>query len=756
VSIEDMKLKLHTFVRGLRNRKVVFYSISMIVILLFILAQMIYHTYIVNRNIIIDQQLQHLLSISKATSRSLEVFASEKSDSLKILALNREIGSGMKNESNTSVQAALTAFAGAEGNDIARVYQIDKTGRIIYRYPDADRESALDYDKLLEEDIENVIKSKTSYISEVRKDKDGKLKIFMFEPVFLDGEFEGVIAASISMETIYEKIVKQVKVGQKGYAMVKDEKGIILMHPAEDQIGIDVIETRKQLYPDFDLKELEKLIKQQYTNEEGTVVYYSYWWTDEKMQKTKKLNAFSRAHLGEHFWVVAMVMSYEEVEIPLRENLIKIIEIFAVIILILVSFIFIILKIQENKEALEVETKYLKELNAAMEKLRKKDLQLQHSHKLQVVGTLTGGIAHEFNNLLTPILGYSEILKNRTDAGSETYEYINEIYEASNKAKEIIERILVFSRSDNGSSKYVPVEIGQIVDETLSLVKSTITPNVRVVFEEKGDTGCIMANRVQIHQVIFNLCTNAYHSMKYSGGVLKVTLDTVEGKEIQELSKYPQHAESYVSITVGDTGYGMSKETVEKIFDPFFTTKPTGEGTGLGLFIVQGIIENHKGFITVESEIGRGSTFKVYFPKIQGKPEETEQKEKSNKKQTRSVLLVDDEPKVLNVMKKGLEQFGFKVITEGQGVEALKLFSRNPGRFDVAVIDQNMPYIKGTELAERLKMIDPQLRIIIATGFVEEKVLEALDRMIIDEYIAKPVTGEQLAEAIRRVFENEV
>ncbi len=755
MSKEDIRFKINTFIRKLHNRKIVFYSILIIVILLFILSQMIYRTYTTNRDTIIDQQLQHLLTISKATSRSLEVFASEKSDSLKILALNREIGLGMKNPRDTTVQTALIAYAGAQENDIERVYQINKTGQIIYRYPEMDRESAVAYDELLKEDIQRVLKERTAFISKAREDKNGQFKIFLLEPVFSGDEFEGAIAASVSLESIYEKLVKPVKVGQKGYAMVKDDKGIILMHPAKDQIGIDVIKTRKELHPDFDLQELEKLIKQQYTIEEGMEEYYSYWWTDEVMQKSKKLNAFSRAHLGENFWVVAMVMSYDEVEVPIKENLIKIIEISIVIILILAAAIFIILKIQENKEALEVETKYLKEINAAMEKLRKKDMQLQHSHKLQVVGTLTGGIAHEFNNLLTPILGYAEILKNRLDVNSESYDYVNEIYEASYKAKEIIERILVFSRSDNGASKFVPVEVRQIMEETLSLVKSTITPNVGVVFEEKSDAGCIMANRVQIHQIIFNLCTNAFHAMKYSGGTLKVTLETFEGKEIHELRKYPQLAEKYVCITVADSGYGMSKDTIEKIFDPFFTTKPTGEGTGLGLFIVQGIINNHKGLITVDSEIGKGSIFKVYLPKIQSNPEAPEQKGNMHIKKTKSVLMVDDEPKVLKVMKKGLEQFGFKVFAEEKGMEALKLFSHNADRFDVAVIDQNMPNIKGTELAERLKMINPDIKIIIATGFAEEKVFEYLDKMIVDEYVAKPITGEQLAEAISKVFENE-
>lgn len=755
MSVKDVKLRINTNMRKLLNRKVVLYTVIAIFLLLIILIQMTYRTYQDNKNVIINQQLQHLLTISKATSRSIETFVSEKMDNLKMLALNSEIRNDIKNSNYSSLQAALEAFIKAQGSDIERVYQINKEGQIIYRYPEMKAKDIPANNSLLKADIESILGDKTSYISRAKMDESGQFYINLLEPVFSDGEFEGVIAASVSVEKMYEKLVMPVKVGQKGYAMVKDDKGIILMHPAKEQIGIYVISGRRERNPDLDYRELQNLINNQYSNEEGTGQYYSYWWTDEVLEKTKKLNSYSRAHIGDYFWVVAMVMSYDEVEGPIRDNLIKIIDTSMVIILILAVAIFIILKIQKNKEALEVETKYLKELNSAMEELRIKDSQLQQSQKLQMIGTLTGGIAHEFNNLLTPILGYSEILKNILDKGSKNYDYVNEIYDASHKAKDIIEQILVFSRSDSGASKHMPIQANQIVEETLNLVKSTITPNIDVVYEDKSEGSCIMANRVQVHQVIFNLCTNAFHAMKYSGGTLKVTMDSVSGEAVRSFAKLVRYAEDYVCITVSDTGYGINKETLTKIFDPFFTTKPKGEGTGLGLFVVQGIVDNHKGFITVESETGKGSTFRVYFPKIQGEQAGLEQEELLGVHNTKSVLMVDDEQKVLRVMKKGLEQFGFKVIAETNSIDALKIFSQDPFKFDVVVTDQTMPYIKGTELAERLKVIHPQIRILIVTGFADEKVAECMDKMIIDEYVTKPVTGEQLARAIGKVLKND-
>lgn len=484
--------------------------------------------------------------------------------------------------------------------------------------------------------------------------------------------------------------------------------------------------------------------------------YYSYWWTDKDPKRTKKLNAFSRANIGDSFWIVAVTMDYDELEEPIAQNQIRTFQIFGLIVLIFSVAVFIIMRVLRNKKALEVETKYLRELNAATEELRNKDLQLQHAQKLQVIGTLTGGIAHEFNNLLSPIQGYTEIIMNQVDPKEEIYDYLNEISEASGKAKDIIEQILVFSRLDNGKSKFIPFNIEEQVEKTLKLLKCTLPLNVELIYK-KEDTGVILANKVQIHQVLFNLCKNAYHAMKDTGGVLKVTLDTVPMEEIKQQAPqgFTADVKHFVRISVSDTGYGMSKETVSKIFDPFFTTKLIGEGTGLGLFIVQGIVQNHQGFILVVSEIGKGSTFTVYFPKLSTRLEDSKEYAEKIPGDLKTVLLVDDLEKVLKVTKKGLEPFGFKVYAESNSVEALKVFEQNPDRFDIVVTDQAMPYIRGLELAERMKVLNPTIKILLVTGVVEEEVLEFKEKSIIDDYMYKPVTGSEMARKIREILQSE-
>lgn len=754
--INALFIKFKAFIRKPLEKKTVFYMTMVIWILLLTLAYLGYQGYRDNKQSLILQQQQQMLTISRSTARSLEYFVAEKLESLKILALNHDFRIHLETFDPAVLRQYLQAYVTAQSEDIRRVYLTDRTGEVIYQYPGTlDTLEVIQNKALLQEDILKTLQTQKSWISRAKKDADGRFIINILDPVRVNGGLAGLLISTIGLDMVERKLVRPIKSGEKGYVMIKDADGIILMHPSPDQLGINVLDTRKQIHPDFDFRELEELIKQQYSSEEGTRIYHSYWWPDHVLERTKKLNAFSRAKIGDSFWVVAVTMSYNEIEQPIRQSLIWLMEISATIVLILTSVVFIVLKMQKNKEALEVETRYLKELNQATEELRQKDLQLQHSQKLQAVGTLAGGIAHEFNNLLTPILGYAEIIRNQSQRGSIVRDYVTEIYEASLKAKDIVEQILVFSRWDGGRSKYQPIAIGPLVEETLNLVKSTVNPNIRVGYKMNGGCGYILGNRAQIHQAVFNLCLNACHAMKPAGGVLKVDLAVVTPEEMTgcpNVSQAPE-IETYIRLQISDNGSGMSQETLARIFEPFFTTKPEGEGTGLGLFIVHKTIENHHGFITVHSEPGKGSCFEIYLPQIatQG-PESVDEFNFQMDRENKAVLLVDDQPKVLRLLKKSLEQYGFKVTAETNSVEALKRFSANPGEFDIVITDEVQPYLKGHELAERLKVIRPSIKVILITGFAQDSLLEVKERLMIDEYLLKPVSGEVIVRTIRKVL----
>lgn len=747
----DMYFKLDK----LRNKKSLLYFImlSALPIAFLLLVWMAYGSYVNDERTVITQQQQQLLTIAKLTARNLEVSFKEQVHNLEIVAGNRGVALGMANGDPVPVKQAIEAYYMAKNQGIDRICVIDKKGKTVGIYPETSATEAETIRTTIEDEIQNVLREKQALIGEAKFEQPGRYITNIYQPVFLDQEFEGILVSSVDLNAIYELLVKPFRVGKKGYVHVKNDQGVYLMHPNPWNIGKS-LESLKIAYPELDFRDLETLMDFQLSEEEGSAVYHSYWWMEQSLEKTKKFEAFSKAHFGGFFWIVAAAMDYEDVKGPIAENRFKTMEIFFMILLILSGAIFMVMKAQKNKKALEVETKYLRELNATHEQIRKKDLQLVHAQKLQVIGTLTGGIAHDFNNLLTPILGYSEIMLNKLSPQEEMYDYANEIYEASEKARNIIEQVLVFSRSDNGKGKYEPSNVAALVEETLKLVEPIITPNIDVVFEKLDGSAVILANKVQIHQVVLNLCTNAYQAMKGQGGTLKVKVETLSLHEARKINESAQDAPRFVKISVSDTGYGMSKETMSQIFDPFFTTKSTGEGTGLGLFIVYGIVESHKGFITVESEVRKGSVFSVYIPQATLQVNEGPSCPLPVPKDSKTVLLIDDKIKVLKAMKKGLEPFGFKIQSESSSVEAIKTVESNPTKFDVIITDQAMPYIKGLDLAERMKTLNPQIKVILVTGFVEEKVVESKERFIIDDYMCKPVTGSELARKIKELFQS--
>jgi signal transduction histidine kinase/CheY-like chemotaxis protein len=752
-----MKIAVYdNIIERIGKRKSVSAIFFVITVLVVLLCWMIYVTYKDYRKTIVTQQQKQLLTISNSISRSIALFIQEKAENSKIIAGDpkfADIGDQIRRGSiSEPVKTTLKVFMETQKNSIDSVHLLDSKGNEVFAYPSGDKISQTGIDGTREPGVDRVLVTGNQYISDACKDETDIFFINIYTPIIHGNEFQGILVSVVKLDTIYNQIVSQVRAGEKGYAMVKDMNGSILMHPIEEQRGIDVIKTRKERYPNLDLSDLEELVRRQMTGVEGTAVYDSYWWQDEVLVKAKKISGFAPVYISDYFWVVAVTMSYDEVVEPIRETLYRTIMIALVIVVLFSIIVFLAVRIQKNKEALEIETKYLRELNNASEELRRRDIQLQHSEKLKTIGLLTGGIAHEFNNLLTPILGYSELLMSKLSEKDELYEDVAEIYDSSVKAKELIEQILILSRNDNGVSKFQAICINDLLKETLKLAKSVLPTNINVVENINCDCSYIFANKAQIHQVIFNLCTNAYHAMKHSGGTLEITVDTVEADKEKALKDSGIYEGEYVRITVKDTGCGMSEETISKIFDPFFTTKPAGEGTGLGLFIVQGIIDKHKGAITVESKLGEGSCFNVYLPKMKEKPSiEVNEKDKLIYGEG-TILLVDDKQKVVNMLKKELEYFGFNVVADTSSIGALKIFEESPKKFDLVITDMTMPYLTGVELAERLKQIRQDIKIILITGFLDETVLGYKDKQIIDDYMVKPIFSAKLGKMIGDVL----
>ena len=378
--------------------------------------------------------------------------------------------------------------------------------------------------------------------------------------------------------------------------------------------------------------------------------------------------------------------------------------------------------------------------------------QLRQAQKIEAIGTLAGGIAHDFNNILTPILGYSEMAIEALPPDNPAVADIREVVGAATRAKELIYQILTFSRQ--AEQEWKPLRIQIVLKEALKLLRSSIPTTIEI--QQRIDPECmsVLADPTQVHQIIMNLCTNAYHAMEQRGGILAVSLEQIEldAEELKYKINLPPGP--YVRLEVTDNGTGMNRITMEKIFEPYFTTKPKGKGTGLGLSVIHGIMKSCGGEITVYSEPDQGTSFHLYFPVIEGKYLVSERDvAKQIPTGHEKILLVDDEEIIVKMERIMLEKLGYQITSFTDSQEALQAFRTTPDSFDLLITDLTMPQLTGIQLASEVNAIRADLPIILLSGFSETMNAEKAKSLGIREYIMKPVIKKELAQVIRKVLD---
>ena len=377
---------------------------------------------------------------------------------------------------------------------------------------------------------------------------------------------------------------------------------------------------------------------------------------------------------------------------------------------------------------------------------------LQQAQKMESIGTLAGGIAHDFNNILFPIIGHAEMLLEDVPEGSPFQEGLNEIFSGALRAKDLVKQILTFSRQENSELKLMKLQ--PIIKEALKLIRSTIPTTIEIKQDLNADCGVIKADPTQIHQIVMNLATNAYHAMEETGGELKVSLKEVELGEYNIVT--PDMTPGvYACLIVADTGAGMDKNLTDKIFDPFFTTKAIGKGTGMGLSVVHGIVKSVGGAVQVYSKPGKGTEFHVYLP-IEKKSfiEQNIQAKESIQGGTEKILLVDDEAAILSMETLMLERLGYQVTSRTSSLEALEAFKVNPNKFDLVITDMAMPNMPGDKFAIELIKIRPDIPILLCTGFSETRTKEKIESYGIKGFILKPIVMKEFGQKIRAVLDS--
>lgn len=712
----------------------------------------VYNTYDAYTQMMIAQQQQHLLITARAVSQNLSLYLSEQLRNVEILTQTPGFLTQFHTYYETGDQKGLKeyvlSYMLSQNQGVSRLYLLDQNGDEVFRYNqypflESFDESVLHLDQLAE--------GRQTGLGSAFRISPQHYGLTMVNSITDGSDYLGAVVSVLDMDALYQQYMAPLQ-GTVDI-IVKNERGTVIMHPESEMLTFNYFRDIQGLDTLPEYESLWDMLQLQYQQEEGVAIYRAC--SGGILPEREEISAFSRMNLSGTSWYISAVMPYSQVVRMVNENLNRFAFLVTVIFVLIASSILIIYGLQKNRQKLQIETRYLRDMNRTLEELHESREQVRHYQKLQTIGALAGGIVHEFNNLLTPIMGYSEFLKQQLGPENEYYEDIDEIYKAGGRAKEIVDQILPFSRRETDSTQYNVVNLNAVIWDALKMVRMLLPSSVRLVVKPYGGPINIYGSATQIHQVLLNLCTNAYQAMEATGGTLTVATRRVFQDQLPE-QYHPVAEGEFVRLEVSDTGCGIPPEMLSRIFDPFFTTKAAGDGTGLGLSVVQNILISHGGFIEAESAVGRGSRFLVYLPVTSQLPAAAAQEESGGGRTGMgSVLLVDDEVRAVRYFKRRLVHQGYQVDAFTDPEEALNAFRLNPGQWDLLIVDEAMPKLRGTALLQHMKQQNHSLRVILVTGLVGDSAIRLHAERQIDEILTKPVEFEALAEAVARLLSAE-
>ena len=712
----------------------------------------VYNTYDAYTQMMIAQQQQHLQITARAVSQNLSLYLSEQLRNVEILTQTPGFLTQFHTYYETGDQKGLKeyvlSYMLSQNQGVSRLYLLDQNGDEVFRYNQYPFLESFDESVLHLEQLEDGRHTGLGTAFRISPQHYG---LTMVNSITDGSDYLGAVVSVLDMDALYQQYMAPLQ-GTVDI-IVKNERGTVIMHPESEMLTFNYFRDIQGLDTLPEYESLWDMLQLQYQQEEGAAIYRAC--SGGILPEREEISAFSRMNLSGTSWYISAVMPYSQVVRMVNENLNRFAFLVTVIFVLIASSILIIYGLQKNRQKLQIETRYLRDMNRTLEELHESREQVRHYQKLQTIGALAGGIVHEFNNLLTPIMGYSEFLKQQLGPENEYYEDIDEIYKAGGRAKEIVDQILPFSRRETDSTQYNVVNLNAVIWDALKMVRMLLPSSVRLVVKPYSGPINIYGSATQIHQVLLNLCTNAYQAMEASGGTLTVATRRVFQDQLPE-QYHPVAEGEFVRLEVSDTGCGIPPEMLSRIFDPFFTTKAAGDGTGLGLSVVQNILISHGGFIEAESTVGRGSRFLVYLPVTSQLPAAAAQEESGGGRTGMgSVLLVDDEVRVVRYFKRRLVHQGYQVDAFTDPEEALNAFRLNPGQWDLLIVDEAMPKLRGTALLQHMKQQNHSLRVILVTGLVGDSAIRLHAERQIDEILTKPVEFEALAEAVARLLSAE-
>lgn len=722
----------------LKNKRMLFLVFGILVLFLsgmIWLTKAIWDEY---RQTIINQQEEQMLLITQSVTDNMSSMIESSSDDLSIFCgiydlFEQKSGSLRERFDVMSETAGIAVF---EKDFVDNFNLIDASGKVVSQV----REQTF---------VKQLLRTKYSdeVMLSICVDEEGYTFLTLSQQLENGNRLELVI----DLMRYYDKLISTLRMGSNGYVLAKTSGGTIIMHPVKEQLGIDVIEGRKEMYHDIDLRDLEDMIDKQKKGEEGISVYHSYWWMDESLPRVKKIAAYTPLNLLNDFLIISSVIDYDDIYVPVAEGVVKISAMLLIVFLSVLAMMSALYFILKGKAKDQEEIAYLKELNSTLEEMRRSEDRIAHQQRLQIIGTMTSGIAHEFNNLLTPIMGYAGMMLEELAKDDENYQDVQEIYDASEKAKEIIQQISALSRKNMETTfKYITAKY--LLTRSLKMVRSICPENITVEEELSLEKQGFLGNETQINQMILNLCVNGFHAIGRGQGRIMIRADVVTTGLIkgENPNLSPEEIfDSFIRIRVSDTGCGMAPEVVNQIFNPFFTTKQTGQGTGLGLTIVDNIVVSHRGLITVDSKEGEGTIFTVCLPVNQEADMELQKPETIKGISGVSLLILDNNPKVLRLLERGFKKMDLMVDTCSNTKEVLVMLRKK--HYDYLMTDYYMSGTSGLSIAMAARGIRADIRIIMVTSILRREIIEAKKDKVIDCYIEKPVACQQILKIMYEI-----
>lgn len=709
------------------------------------------------RQELIEVEENQLLVMARTVGKSLVNYIDQE---LKTIDLYfSELG--LCNSSNDQdVRQAAAAFMDKNRDLYDAITCYDSKGNRIFE------EGILDFDYRKAPD------GKEAVICEKKLSPNGWYQMFISRKFQWNKE-QCTVVCAMNLNRIYEQIVAPVQIGKGGYSIVKDRDLVILMHHAPSQIGIDAVYDRNVRYPQLDLQDLFEWVTMQQNQAEGSRIIHSYVWDDPKLVPEKRIVAYTTVHVSGEEWIVNSTLPYEELNEPLSRMARRLSGMSALSLLFLIGFVYFMTRILMQAEAQKKEIAYLKEINQGMELLQHKEEKLLRYERMQSVGQMSSHIAHEFNNYLTPVMIYGEILEGDDTISSQNQEMIHGIIKSVEEAAALSRRLLDFSRQDS-YGELINQDLRKEVSEACQVVEKIVPETVSLVTELFGTPLWIRGNKGMMSHLLLNLSNNAFHAMEGKEGVLTIRLFRMGREQLpgerkddasEKTGRDPKENLSdevlvisqedfsgdfkgdWAVLSVTDTGCGISREAMDKIFEPFYTTKRSGKGTGLGLSVVRNVMEAGKGRIRIESRVGVGTSFILFFPFIE--PWDFKDR-RQEKREFRRMVVVDDDPKVLKALDTMLKAISVKAECYDHPAAVLSLLQKRKEDCDVILTDYQMPSINGLELSAMIRRLNPQIHLILMSGLDRSQFDWYLKNGMIDDFIPKTELGSRLPELLKK------